>query len=158
MQRALDQLMRFASIGLLLVVAMGCSDPPDETSNTSPVGAEDAGLVPGCDSTIPLSQFCPTPCGNWTDALHFACTHQGDMAPSPPVVGDCFDGYYSETIYGLDYLNIIFYDKQTLEFSGAVLRGNEGKRACVGKIPSIRACGENHPDCTAGGGADSAPE
>ena len=146
--------MRFASIGLLLFAAIGCSD-------SSNAGADDAGadpvLVAGCDGSIPEKQLCPTPCGNWTEALQFACTHQGDMAPSPPTVGVCPD-YYSETTYGLDFLNITFYDKQTLAFSGAVLRGNDGKRICVGKIPSIQACGDNRPTCTADSGADSAPE
>jgi hypothetical protein len=148
--------MRFASIGLLVLVAIGCSDSSEETP-TSPDAGADGVLVPGCDGTIPVSQLCPTPCGSWTDALEFACSHQGDMAPSPPTVGVCA-AYYSVTTYGLDFFNITFYDKQTLAFSGAVLHGNDGKRICVGKIPSVQPCGDAPPTCTADGGADSAPE
>jgi len=147
---------------LLLLLAVGCTDSPDETSGTpAPVLGVDSGndqeVVPGCDGTIPESQLCPTPCGNWTEATQFACSHQSDMAPSPPTVGECPD-YYSETVWGLDSRNVFFYDKATLAFSGAVLRGNDGLRICVGKIPSVQACGDHPPTCMADGGTDSAPE
>jgi hypothetical protein len=138
--------MRTATTCLFLVLATGCSDSSDETQS-----------VPGCDGVIPESQYCPTPCNNWIAAIKYACDPASTWYPSPPTVGEC-PSYYSETILGADAHNIFFYDKKTLAFSGAVLRGNDGRRICVGTIPGVEACGENTLPCSVDGGADSALE
>ena len=147
---------------LLFLFIAGCLSGSDAADGFGASGGSDAEVVipPGCDQVIPLKEFCPTPCPNWTTALGYVCGGRGTGpgAPLPPTIGECAHDY-SITMTALDGSGIDFYSKDTLEFEGAVIRGVDGKRYCVGTIPSIEPCGSDPPppcstdDGTSDGGA-----